>query len=116
MHATCEKFAIYASLESFLRRALVVIEAVALVWKYVRFVKSQSGSDFGFNSGFIVRSIILPTCRGLVLYQFYKTRTFRPLGSGIQGYKLRQVSGINYLIPMITYRLPCGDSEITWVG
>ena len=63
---------IYASLESFLRRALVVIEAVALVWKYVRFVKSQSGSDFGFNSGFMVRSIILPTCRGLVLYRFYK--------------------------------------------
>ena len=60
----------YASLESFLRRALVVIEAVALVWKYVRFVKSQSGSDFGFNSGFMVRSIILPTCRGLVLYRF----------------------------------------------
>ena len=87
MHATCEKIAIYASLESFLRRALVVIEAVALVWKYVRFVKSQSGSDFGFNSGFKVRSIILPTCRGLVLYQFYKTRTFRPLGSAIQGYK-----------------------------
>ena len=78
---------IYASLESFLRRALVVIEAVALVWKYVRFVKSQSGSDFGFNSGFKVRSIILPTCRGLVLYQFYKIRTFRPLGSAIQEYK-----------------------------
>ena len=75
-HANNSRFLcsiIYASLESFLRRALVVIEAVALVWKYVRFVKSQSGSDFGFNSGFKVRSIILPTCRGLVLYQFYKT-------------------------------------------
>ena len=29
---------------------------------------------------------------------------------------LRQVSGINYLIPISTYRLPCGDREITWVG
>ena len=28
---------------------------------------------------------------------------------------LRQVSGINYLIKMSTYCLPCGDSEITWV-
>ena len=30
--------------------------------------------------------------------------------------RLRQVSGINYLIQMCTYRLACGDSEITWVG
>ena len=29
---------------------------------------------------------------------------------------LRQVIGINYLIQMRTYRLPCGDSENTWVG
>ena len=31
-----------------------------------------------------------------------------------QVFYLRQVSGINYLIQMSTYRLP-GDSEITWV-
>ena len=29
---------------------------------------------------------------------------------------LRQVSGINHLIKMNTYRLARGDSEITWVG
>ena len=29
---------------------------------------------------------------------------------------LRQVSGINHLIKMSTYRLACGDSEITRVG
>ena len=29
---------------------------------------------------------------------------------------LRQVSGINYLIKMSTYRLTCGESGITWVG
>ena len=29
---------------------------------------------------------------------------------------LRQVIGINYLIKLSTYRLACGDSEITWVG
>ena len=33
-----------------------------------------------------------------------------------RGARLRQVSGINYLIQMCTYRLTFGDSEITWVG
>ena len=29
---------------------------------------------------------------------------------------LRQVSGINYLIEMSTYRSACRDNEVTWVG
>ena len=74
------------------------------LWKHICQVEEFLGQAYSLDGTNPNRTLLVRTRR------LHELRLLH-----FQNCVLRQVSGINKLIKMSTYRLACGDSEITWV-